>query len=107
MGKYSQEIKSLSNELSKEEIVDLCEKWIEVQERWDNHKPSNRFYLEYGSFGDLFLHEIQLVEPTNRLCFVVDHSVFSRPTKTINYLPVAFPTQKDAIEYYSKKYPTF
>lgn len=107
MGQYSNEINSLAKFLTGEEITLLCEKWIEEQERWDNYNPVNKFYLEDGSFGDLFLHEIQLVEPSKRLCFVVDLSIFSRPVRTINYLPVSFPTQKEAIEYYSKKYPSF
>ena len=100
------ELKNLAEKLSQEEIIKIATYWTEEQDRWDNHNPSNRFYLEEGSFGDLFLHEIQSVDANSRTCFVVDHSQFSRPTKYIDYLPEAFPTQELASEYYSKKYPS-
>lgn len=100
------ELKNLAEKLSQDEIIKIATYWTEEQDRWDNHNPSNRFYLEEGSFGDLFLHEIQAVDPINRTCFVVDLSQFSRPTKYIDYLPEAFPTQELAVEYYSKKYPS-
>lgn len=106
MSRFSSDINSMSRELSKEELLDICEKWFLEQERWNNYNPINKFYLEDGSYGDFFLHEIQAVDASNRTCLVVDLSQFSRPIKYINYLPVAFPTQKEAIDYYSKKYPS-
>lgn len=101
------ELRNLAENLTQDEIIKIATYWTEEQNRWDNYNPINRFYLENGSYGDLFLHEIQNVDNISRTCFVVDHSQFSRPTKYIDYLPVAFPTQQEAIEYYSKKYPNF
>lgn len=101
------ELRNLAEKLSQEEIIKIATYWTEEQDKWNNHNPSNRFYMESGTYGDLFLHEIQAVDAENRTCFVVDHSIFSRPTKYIDYLPEAFPTQELAAEYYSKKYPFF
>ena len=101
------ELKNLAEKLTQDEIIKIATYWTEEQSRWNNHKIRDRYYLENGSFGDLFLHEIISFDPNSRTCFVVDLSQFSRPTKYIDYLPEAFPTQEKASEYYSKKYPAF
>lgn len=102
MSRFSHEINSMARELSREELLSVCEKWIQEQERWDN-SPTSGYYMEDGSYGDLFLQHVQNVDPINRVCFVVDLSQFSRPVKYIEYLPKIFPTEQQAVEYYSKK----
>lgn len=102
MSRFAHEINSMARELSREELISVCEKWIEEQERWDN-SPTSGYYMEDGSYGDLFLHQVQSVDPISRTCFVVDLSQFSRPVKYIEHLPIIFPTQQEAIDYYSKK----
>lgn len=103
MGKYTNDIKSLSNELSRQELLDVCEKWIEVQERWDNTQPGG-YYMEWGWDNELFCHQILDINPFQRICSVMDYSVKSHPIKTIDYLPESFPTEQEAVAHYSKKY---
>jgi len=102
MGRYTNEINSLANDLSRLDLINVVEKWIETQERWDN-AVTGQYYMEHGwDMDELFCHQILDINPIERVCLVVDLSIFSRPVTTINHLPKCFPTQQEAAEYYSK-----
>lgn len=103
MGKYTNDINSLANELTREDLINVVEKWIETQERWDNTRPGG-YYMEWGWDNELFCHQILDIDPILRICSVMDYSVQSHPIKTINHLPESFPTEQEAVNYYSKKY---
>jgi len=99
MGKYSDKIKDIANELTREELLDVMKQWYETQERWDNTQPGG-YYMEWGWDNELFSHQIMFIDPVNRKCDVMDHSVKSHPVKTIDHLPKSFPDEHDAVEYY-------
>lgn len=103
MEKSIYEINSLANELIGKDIILICEKWIEEQERWENYDIRNCFFVEDSGY-DGFMFQIMAVEPSNRTCLVMDLSQFSRPVSTINYLPKGFPTQELATEHFNKRW---
>jgi hypothetical protein len=104
MTKTLDEIKSIAEDLTGEDIILLCEKWIEEQKRWENAQPGG-YFMEHGwDMDELFCLQILEINPKERLCSVVDHSQFKKPISVTHQLPKYFPTQQEAAEYYSKNY---
>lgn len=104
------EIKSMGKDLTKDQLKYLFETWVENQQKWDTFANSGkRHYMEVGTWGDLFHHEVLSVDPVNRLCHVKDHSVSEKPVKITRDIITdeIFETKEEAINYYSTKYPLF
>jgi len=104
------EIKSMGKDLTKDQLRYLFEIWVEEQKKWEDLANSRkRHFMDVGTWGDLFHHEILSIDPINRLCHVKDHSIPEKPVKVIRDILTdeVFETKDEAVIFYSKKYPLF
>jgi hypothetical protein len=104
------EIKSMAKDLTKDQLQELFDFWLIEQKKWEELALSpKRHYMDVGTFGDLFHHQVISVDPVNRLAHVKDHSIPKQPVKIVNNIvnEEIFNTKDEAVVYYSKKYPLF